>query len=166
MSKEKTSFWTTLPGILTGLASIITAAGGLIVVLKGNESTSNPPAIAQPVIAQTTEMNGNKNSDVKHPSVQAQKNAPLNNIVDCSSSRFQSNNSVRSLLSWSDPYFQSARSAAENNGSKLFYNCQKALQFRASAWCKQPSGEVEQGLRAALRVCRVNGSLTAWYNGG
>lgn len=30
---EKKSFWTTLPGILTGIAGIITALGGLLVIL-------------------------------------------------------------------------------------------------------------------------------------
>ncbi len=30
---EKKSFWTTLPGILTGVAGIITATGGLLIVL-------------------------------------------------------------------------------------------------------------------------------------
>lgn len=33
MSKEK-SFWTTLPGILTGIAAVITAIGGLVIVLN------------------------------------------------------------------------------------------------------------------------------------
>lgn len=30
---DKTSFWTTLPGILTGIAALITATGGIIAVL-------------------------------------------------------------------------------------------------------------------------------------
>jgi hypothetical protein len=31
---DKPSFWATFPGILTGLASLITAIGGILVLLK------------------------------------------------------------------------------------------------------------------------------------
>jgi PEGA domain len=34
MTDEKKSFWTTLPGILTGLAALITAVGGIILLLN------------------------------------------------------------------------------------------------------------------------------------
>jgi hypothetical protein len=40
-SKEKSNFWTTLPGILTGLASVITAIGAIhIGTNEGQISTS------------------------------------------------------------------------------------------------------------------------------
>lgn len=49
MSKEK-SFWTTVPGILTGIAAVITAIGGLVIVLNqvdgtgpGNNGGGGPP---------------------------------------------------------------------------------------------------------------------------
>jgi len=49
MSKEK-SFWTTVPGILTGIAAVITAIGGLVFVLHqvdgtgpGNNGGGGPP---------------------------------------------------------------------------------------------------------------------------
>lgn len=39
------SFWATLPGILTGLAAVITAVGGLIITLNavgGDEPSADP----------------------------------------------------------------------------------------------------------------------------
>ena len=38
------NFWTTVPGILTGVAALITAITGLIVVLSRNDSSGSPPA--------------------------------------------------------------------------------------------------------------------------
>jgi hypothetical protein len=32
MNDDKPSFWATLPGILTGLAALLTAIGGLLVI--------------------------------------------------------------------------------------------------------------------------------------
>ncbi|MBM3941596.1 MAG: hypothetical protein FJ316_01465 [SAR202 cluster bacterium] len=49
-----TSFWTTLPGILTGLAALITAIGGLVTaiyVARGPEDTSRTQATGSPPTA-------------------------------------------------------------------------------------------------------------------
>ena len=35
MTEEKKSFWATLPGILTGIAALITAVGGIILLVNG-----------------------------------------------------------------------------------------------------------------------------------
>ncbi len=37
---EKQSFWTTLPGILTGLAALVTAVGGLIAIVSSGGDQS------------------------------------------------------------------------------------------------------------------------------
>lgn len=42
-SKDKSTFWTTLPGILTGIAAIITAVGGLLVGLNSAGMLSPKP---------------------------------------------------------------------------------------------------------------------------
>jgi RNA polymerase sigma-70 factor (ECF subfamily) len=72
-SKEK-SFWTTLPGILTGLAAVITAVGGLLAVLATggviggkSEPTPVPTAAESQVkglrVVQTTPESGAANVD-------------------------------------------------------------------------------------------------------
>jgi hypothetical protein len=48
-AKARKPFWTTLPGILTGLAAVVTAVGGLITVLLTAGILGPPPeATAQP----------------------------------------------------------------------------------------------------------------------
>jgi hypothetical protein len=49
-STKKGSFWTSLPGILTGLASIITAITGLYIALSENGMQDNVPTDNKPVI--------------------------------------------------------------------------------------------------------------------
>ncbi len=54
-SEEKgKSFWTTVPGILTGLATLVTAVGGLIIVIRSSPEpppseagTAPPPVVAE-----------------------------------------------------------------------------------------------------------------------
>ena len=43
-SDSKKSFWTTLPGILTGLAALITAIGGVIVALHSSGESESVKA--------------------------------------------------------------------------------------------------------------------------
>lgn len=57
MTKDHKPFWSSVPGILTGVAAIITAVTGAIVALgppeAGNESeTSSPPATADSAVSQ------------------------------------------------------------------------------------------------------------------
>ena len=165
MSEDKKSFWTTLPGILTGFAAVISAVTGLVVALHGGDPTVDQQDSNNSVIEQPVKTNHAANGLSAHASVPPGERLSLKGIVDFSSVRFQDNNSVRSLMSWSDHYFREAKKAAELGGN-LFYNCQKALQLRASAWCKQASPEIEKGLEAALKVCKVRGSLADWFNGG
>lgn len=48
---EKKSFWATLPGILTGTATVITAALGLWATLSGGGGTSNTPQSPAPTVS-------------------------------------------------------------------------------------------------------------------
>ena len=50
----KSSFWTTLPGCLTGIAAIITAIGGLITILVAVGIMRPPPVTPAPVIPTST----------------------------------------------------------------------------------------------------------------
>lgn len=52
-NKEKNNFWATLPGILTGLAALITAMGGIYAIYRGAQSppkdvVSSSPAESNP----------------------------------------------------------------------------------------------------------------------
>jgi hypothetical protein len=62
MSEQKSkSFWSTMPGILTGLAAVITAVGGLLIVLSDGLPVfpSSPgPAETQPQHAETQPVSG------------------------------------------------------------------------------------------------------------
>lgn len=64
MSKEK-SFWTTVPGILTGIAAVITAIGGLVIVLNQVDVTG-PGNNREGVIGQGN--NGEGGQPVQPPS--------------------------------------------------------------------------------------------------
>ena len=65
-SKErpgKKSFWKTIPGILSGVAAVITAIGGLLTVLitngiLGTAATPTPTIVAAPSVVATTPENG------------------------------------------------------------------------------------------------------------
>lgn len=46
--KEKTNFWTTLPGILTGIAAVITAIGGIYIAINNNHTSSSQPTSGSP----------------------------------------------------------------------------------------------------------------------
>lgn len=51
MADDQKSFWTSVPGILTGLAAVITAAGGLIAAFHSHSSSqaaNAPTAVTQP----------------------------------------------------------------------------------------------------------------------
>jgi hypothetical protein len=55
---EKSSFWSTIPGILTGIAAVITAMGGLLAILyqtgvigpEKNADNGSLPVLASPII--------------------------------------------------------------------------------------------------------------------
>jgi hypothetical protein len=56
--KERQSFWTTLPGILTGLAALLTAGTGLFLALnhpRDAASRPTPPAVSSAVPVSTLE---------------------------------------------------------------------------------------------------------------
>ena len=50
---DKKAFWSTLPGILTAIATVITAIGGIIVVAVNRPPTVAPTATAPPIVSPT-----------------------------------------------------------------------------------------------------------------
>jgi hypothetical protein len=76
MPDEK-SFWTTVPGIITGLAAIVTAVTGLIVALNGAGFFSKPAAINKP--STETKSVIKKEAD-SLPAKQAEPQKPAENL--------------------------------------------------------------------------------------
>jgi len=188
MSESNGSFWTTLPGILTGLASVIAAVTGLVVALNGGDPTADanvansretvvaspvaekPPAVSlqvnQPAQVATNNVSQlEKEMQAQQPQVDDPVSSvdvamPLHQVVDCNSDKIL-NNSVGSLMSWSNHYFNEAQ--AHQGSSSQRYDCEKLLQYRASAWCKNQAPKIRSALVDSLKLCGVNSTLVAWY---
>jgi len=188
MSETNGSFWTTLPGILTGFASVIAAVTGLVVALNGGDPTADakvgnpgevvvtsdavkgaPSLPALQLHADNAPVAANEKAQTVAAPAQSFVAAtgptefnvkPLPQVVDCSSDKML-NNTVPSLMSWSKHYFDEAQ--AHQGSDSQRYDCEKLLQYRASAWCKEPSPKIRNALMESLRLCRVNGTLVAWY---
>jgi len=207
MSEGKGNFWTTLPGILTGLASVITAVAGLVYAMNGGDPAAAPgispageaalsstavekaPVIqlnklvanAANVAAQAPVEQAMVQEQVKMPSqTQAQPQSqaqpqtlpqavepspaiaitiPLEKVVNCNSKRML-NNSVDSLMSWSNHYFEEAQ--AHQGSASQRSDCEKLLQYRASAWCKDKSEKISNALIESLKLCKVDSTLGVW----
>jgi len=201
MSEDKGSFWTTMPGILTGVASVIGAVTGLVIALNGGDP-DRPDVVQQQsaMVAQASQlaagsvaspsasMAGQTNitsRSIHEPVTQsdqspapapapkqispqeprvataaAQRPVSPEQAVDCNS-KIILNNSVGSLMSWSRHYFDEAQ--AHQGSASQRYDCEKLLQYRASAWCKDQSPKIRNALAESLKLCRVNSPLVAWY---
>ena len=146
MSDVQKGFWSSIPGILTGLAAVITALTGLYVAVDSsmsNEVTGkdhdngNPVIIEQPVNGMT----------LKQPDPVA-STVSLPNLVDCK--LFPTVNTVASLMSWSNHYHKQVSHSVAIKDS-----CNKAIGYRAQAHCKKPQDlAIRQGLSETLSLCR------------
>lgn len=109
-SKSK-SWWTTLPGIITAIAALITATGGLIVILNSTgclkHEPVNPNNINEPVIS-TKNLNPSKSIIINYDSLatamsaQWYENTKSNNIdglVTLVSVPFYADNQILTSLS-------------------------------------------------------------------
>ena len=175
MSQQSSGFWSSLPGILTGIAAIITAVTGLYIAISihqggGGTDDVGSPKEPQPVIkdlsgqigadgASTTSevdtasnaANGSAKSDLADSSDQTL----VSDLVDCQ--WFPSVNTVKSLMSWSNYYHQKILDA-QTTGSSVESACVKTIDYRAQAHCQQPANlQVRQGLFETLSLCRTAG---------
>lgn len=186
MSESSGGFWTTLPGILTGLASVITAVAGLVYALNGGDpnapaAVNTPPAVTEVLVqpknpqspGQALPVNA-ASQDVSQPenlpsapevSTVATQHAavrplPPEQSVDCDG-KLILDNTVASLMSWSKHYFEEAEK--HQGSASQRYDCEKLLQYRASAWCKDPSVKIRDALVESLTLCRVSDTLATWF---
>ena len=173
MADKAKGFWSSIPGILTGIAAVITATTGLYMTINGNgpateEGTTTPPTPA-PIVEP-------KDPLPKGPSPEKPSNASplgaeaidnleataqkayeelaetsLKPLVDCQ--LFPTVNRTASLMSWSNHYQQQILS--DNNKS---HACNKTIDYRGMAHCKEPNNlEVRQALHETLTLCRAAG---------
>ncbi len=169
MAEQKKGFWTSLPGILTGIAAVITAATGFYAAVNGNSSEPLPtPGTSTPVSGTPTPVPPPKTvkpaepvnrPDVVPPSANkavAKKPFPETGpLVDCS--LFPTVNTVDSLMSWSNHYHQQIVAAGDSvRGAAAA--CNQTIDYRGMAHCKdQNNVQVRGALLETLQLCRAVG---------
>lgn len=177
MADEPKNFWSSIQGILTGVAAVITAGTGLYIAINAN-SSSAPPKIANVEVIESpsvhadkmdntnnsnldTSITAMKAEDIARLEEAAQKahdNLPASNmnaLLDCQ--LFPSVNSVTSLMSWSE-YYHKQIVAAQENKDQLSSACDKTINYRGMAHCKAPNDlNVRQALFETMTLCRAGG---------
>lgn len=159
---SKPTFWSTLPGILTALATLITAVAGLYSVVAKNPFWE-PQA---PSISQADSATEQTTSNIGHsglaqpttvvpdqPSASTPAHHDLAPLIDCQQAAFQLDNTRASLMSWSRRYQQQIL-----EGREIRHSCEKALSYRGSAHCQAPDDStLRQGLMETLKSCAEKG---------
>lgn len=160
---QKPNFWATLPGILTGLAALITALTGFYLALRNDA----PAAPEQPATAQPAPRPGDglvtppaaPQAALPDPSAAPVAAGLLAtaSLVDCGQEVFKLPNTRRSLMSWSDHYHAQIPTSG-GTPARAAYPCQKALAYRGSAHCQAPQDlAIRQALFETLSLCRAAG---------
>ena len=173
MTDKTGGFWSSIPGILTGIAAIITATTGLYIAMNGNgPATEEDPTTQQtpPPIVETKDpipedplpkepgsasplgaeaIDSIEATAQKKYEKLAQTN--LKPLVDCE--LFPTVNSTTSLMSWSNSYQRQILSDSDKA-----HACNKTIDYRGMAHCKEPNNlEVRQALYETLTLCRAAG---------
>ncbi len=171
MSEQK-GFWTSLPGILTGLAAVITASASLYVTVfkqevnnntKPNDNTviSDPPSNGGNGTGNHIDKNYTNNEHIKNltelTDADYAKFAKTGPLLECE--HFPSVNTVASLMSWSNHYHQAIIEQKQYSSEEA---CNKAIGYRGQAHCLEPdNAEIRQHLLETLALCRKLGF--EWY---
>ena len=153
MSEQQKSFWSSIPGILTGIAAVVTAATGLIIALNLGETEIQKPVkdkVSPKYPIEINAQNGIANPisvvDVQIPNASA---ITLDTLVDCK--LFPPVNTVTSLMSWSNHYHK----LIVKEGATQ-YACNKTIAYRAEAHCASKSDlAIRQGLSETLTLCKT-----------
>ncbi len=175
MTEKEKSFWSSLPGVLTGIAAVITAITGLYVAISNNQPEPSPqqppvekaspkPKPVEPVKPVKSPRVESTPAPASVPPVaqvvkQAEKTkAPFPEVgplVDCE--LFPTVNTVTSLMSWSNYYHQQII-AAQGSKGRAASPCNRAIDYRGMAHCKAPDDpEIGRALRETLELCRQAG---------
>lgn len=180
-------FWSSLPGILTGLAAVITALTGMYIAIASNgesdastvqtpptqtEQTSpsatptTTPPTTTPEVAEPPASNAVSTPTIvpiKRPDVVLAQPLRLQTVPQANlkslvdCKAFPTVNTVRSLMSWSNHYHQKIEAAGASK-QRALEPCKKTINYRAQAHCKAPNNtEVRQGLFETLAMCKAVG---------
>ena len=168
MADEDRGFWSSMPGILTGIAAVITATTGLYMAINGTGPATEedpamlptPPPIAEPKdpspkesgTASPLEAEAIDNLEATAQKIYEERaETSLKSLVDCQ--LFPTVNSTASLMSWSNHYQQQILSDTDKSNA-----CNKTIDYRGMAHCKEPNNlEVRQALHETLTLCRAAG---------
>ena len=173
MAENARGFWSSIPGILTGIAAVITATTGLYIAINGNGPTTRddpatpptPPPLEEPKDPIPEEPLPKEPGSVSPLGAEAidsieatakkkyEKLAQTNlkPLVDCE--LFLTVNSTTSLMSWSNSYQRQILSDSDKA-----HACNKTIDYRGMAHCKEPNNlEVRQALYETLTLCRAAG---------
>lgn len=150
MSDQKQGFWSSLPGILTGLATVITAVTGLFIAINGDSET-----LKKVTEDENTELSTAYDKVITAEPIAVVDSIPdstavtLSALVDCK--LFPTVNTVTSLMSWSDNYHKQVI----NDGASK-HACNMAIAYRAQAHCKNRNDlTIRQGLAETLSLCNT-----------
>lgn len=166
MSDSKNSFWTSLPGILTGFAGVISAIAGLIAVWPDSSVSTVPdisPSIEQQVIVKpmVKEIIKTKPTVVTHVAAVSNEKAPSNTgnvLVDCNTLqvRLMSDKSIDDLQGTASFYYKKAMAAT--SGSNWMNNvCVRFIDYQGAAWCRQPGNKkIADRLEQGLALCAAD----------
>lgn len=125
---------------------------------SNNQSSVSTSTISKPTLqAKTLDPKAivvqRENLKLQQPSKLAQLKTGF--PVDCKA--FPTENTVRSLMSWSNHYHAQIEDAGTNK-QRAFRPCQKTIGYRARAHCKVPDDtSVRQELMKTLALCRAAG---------
>ncbi|MBL4781158.1 MAG: hypothetical protein JKX92_02850 [Porticoccaceae bacterium] len=163
MAAETKAFWSSIPGILTGIAAIITATTGLYIAINTRPlATEEAITSAEPAIDTAIETSLKASplgpegiAKLEALAQQSYEQLPQTNLkplVDCR--LFPTVNSTASLMSWSNHYHEEVLS---ERGDKS-HACNKTIDYRGMAHCKEPNNmAVRQALYETLSQCRTAG---------
>ena len=156
MTDQPKGFWSSIQGILTGIAAVITAVTGLYLAINDDNTISQPDKTGPDVTAPPS---APKSSTV----IQPQDKTPFPEIgalVDCTV--FPTVNTVNTLMGWSN-YYHKQIIAADGINKRAIDPCNQAIDQRGMAHCKQPDNiEVRNALLETLTLCRAAG--VEWTN--
>ena len=151
MSKQQQGFWSSIPGILTGLAAVITAIAGLIIAINGGDSET----LKKETKDESTEFSTSYDETIKAEPITVVDSSPdstaitLGALVDCK--LFPTKNTVNSLMGWSDYYHKQIIKTGASKDA-----CNKAIAYRAQAHCKNRNDLIiRQGLAETLSLCNT-----------
>ena len=187
MTDQEKGFWSSIAGILTGIATLITAVTGLYIAISGDNTISQPAITDDEVTlspsAQSTEGTIKTEKSPAQIIQQAPRSQPgvelrpekssivitsrdktpfpeTGVLVDCTV--FPTVNTVSSLMSWSN-YYHKQIIAANGINKRAIDPCNQAIDQRGMAHCKEPgNSKVRNALLETLTLCRAAG--VEWTN--